>query len=49
MLVDFCKRRKGMITNTWFEHNLRRRYTWKAPGDIRRLQIDYLRETEIPQ
>ena len=31
-----------MIANTWFEQELRRRYTWKSPGDIRRYQIDYI-------
>ena len=42
MLVDFCKRRNLTIANTCFEHHLRRRYTWKAPGDTRRLQINYI-------
>ena len=41
MLIEFCER-VLMRTNTCFEHNLRRRYTWKAPGDIRHLQIDYI-------
>ena len=31
-----------MITNTWFEQEKRRRYTWKSPGDLRRYQIDYI-------
>ncbi|XP_030851750.1 uncharacterized protein LOC105444456 [Strongylocentrotus purpuratus] len=38
-----CKRRKLVITNTLFEQHPRRRYTWKAPGDIARYQIDYIR------
>ncbi|XP_047478507.1 craniofacial development protein 2-like [Penaeus chinensis] len=38
MLVDFCVRNKLSITNTLFKNNNRRRYTWKAQGDIRRLQ-----------
>ncbi|XP_047502947.1 craniofacial development protein 2-like [Penaeus chinensis] len=42
MLVDFCVRNKLSITNTLFKNNDRRRYTWKAPGDIRRLQLDYI-------
>ena len=42
MLVDFCTQNNLCIINTWYEHNLRKRYTWKAPGDIRRQQIDYI-------
>jgi len=41
-LVDFCKRMGMMVTNTWFEHENRRRYTWKRPGDTGRFQIDYI-------
>ena len=41
-LVEFCKRNKLMITNTWFEQEKRRRYTWKKPGDTGRFQIDYI-------
>jgi endonuclease/exonuclease/phosphatase family metal-dependent hydrolase len=42
MLKEFC-RRKGLIaTNTWFKQEKRRRYTWKAPGDRQRCQIDYI-------
>src|ERR1051325_5203657 len=40
-VVEFCKRNKLMITNTWFEQEKRRRYTWKKPGDTGRYQIDY--------
>ncbi|KAI5711321.1 hypothetical protein M8J75_016072 [Diaphorina citri] len=42
MLVEFCTRNRLVITNTCFDHHKRRRYTWKAPGDIRRAQIDYI-------
>ena len=42
MLVEFCERRNLIIANACFEHNLRRRYTWKSPGDTRHLQTDYL-------
>ena len=31
-----------MITNTLFEQHPRRRYTWKAPVNIARYQIDYI-------
>lgn len=42
MLLEFCRRRNMMITNTWFDHNNRRRYTWKKPGDTGRYQLDYI-------
>ena len=41
-LVEFCKRNRMVITNTWFEQEKRRRYTWKKPGDNGRYQIDYI-------
>ena len=41
-LVEFCRRKKLMITNTWFQNHKRRRYTWKMPGDLGRFQIDYI-------
>src|ERR1044072_5406888 len=41
-VVEFCKRNKLMITNTWFEQEKRRRYTWQKPGDTGRYQIDYI-------
>ena len=31
-----------MVTNTWFEQENRRRYTWKQPGDTNRYQLDYI-------
>jgi len=40
--LDFCKRTRMIVTNTWFEHEKRRRYTWKRPGDTGRFQIDYI-------
>ena len=40
--MEFCKGNKLMITNTWFEQEKRRRYTWKKPGDTGRYQIDYI-------
>lgn len=42
ILLEFCVRNNLLIMNTRFEHHKRRRYTWKAPGDIRRAQIDYI-------
>src|SRR6476469_9680538 len=41
-LIEFCKSQNLVITNTWFEQEKRRRYTWKSPGDLRRYQIDYI-------
>src|SRR6476661_130 len=41
-LIEFCKSQNLVITNTWFEQEKRRRYTWKGPGDLRRYQIDYI-------
>ena len=41
-LVDFCQQRKMVIANTCFEHEKRRRYTWKKPGDTGRFQLDYI-------
>ncbi len=41
-LVEFCRRRDLMIANTWFKQDKRRRYTWKAPGDGSRYQLDYI-------
>src|SRR6476619_503267 len=41
-LVEFYKSQNLVITNTWFEQEKRRRYTWKSPGDLRRYQIDYI-------
>ena len=41
-LVEFCRRKELVITNTWFQNHKRRRYTWKMPGDIGRYQIDYI-------
>jgi exonuclease III len=41
-LVEFCEQHKLVATNTWFKQEKRRRYTWKAPGDIARYQLDYI-------
>ena len=41
-LIDFCKERDLVVTNTWFKNNKRRIYTWKAPGDRYRKQIDFI-------
>ena len=41
-LIEFCKSQNLVITNTWFEQEKRRRYTWKSPGDLKRYQIYYI-------
>ena len=41
-LVEFCKRNKMVVTNTWFEQHKRRRYTWRHPGGTNKSQIDYV-------
>ena len=42
MLNDFCERNGLIVTNTWFKKPKRRMYTWKAPGDWGRYQLDYI-------
>ena len=42
MLIDFCERNGLIVTNTWFKKRKRRLYTWKAPGDWSRHQLDYI-------
>lgn len=41
-LIEFCTKYKLSTTNTHFQHHKRRRYTWKAPGDTRLLQVYYI-------
>ena len=41
-LIEFCKQQKLVVTNTCFNQEKRRRYTWKAPGDMERYQLDYI-------
>jgi len=42
MLINFCERNGLNIPNTWFRKPKRRLYTWKAPGDWSRYQLDYI-------
>ena len=42
MLATFCKANSLSITNTYFKHHQRRKYTWISPGDRCRNQIDYI-------
>ena len=41
-LIQFCGEKGLMICNTWFQDHVRKRYTWKSPGDITRNQINYV-------
>ena len=41
-LMNFCEKHNVCITNTFFQHPIRRLYTWKSPGDVKRNQIDYI-------
>lgn len=41
-LIEFCKEKKLIITNTCFKNHKRRRYTWTRPTDGTRYQIDYI-------
>ena len=41
-LIQFCKEKKLVIANTWFQQPARKLYTRKSPGDISRNQIDYI-------
>ena len=33
-LIQYCQEKKLIIANTWFQHPVRKLYTWKGPGDI---------------
>ena len=46
-LIEFCKQLKMVVTNTCFKQEKRRRYTWKAPGDTERYQLDYIMVAKI--
>ena len=40
--VQWCEQNDQIITNTWFEHNPRRLWTWRSPDDNTKNQIDYI-------
>jgi len=42
MLIYFCETNGLIVTNTWFRKPKRRTYTWKAPGNSIRHQLDYM-------
>ncbi|KAI5741951.1 hypothetical protein M8J77_001464 [Diaphorina citri] len=41
-LIDFCKEKDFIITNTLFKQPVKRRYTWTKPGGTEHFQIDYI-------
>jgi len=41
-LIEFCQWKKFIVSNTWFEQEKRRRYTYKNPGDRARYQNDFI-------
>ena len=41
-LIEFCQENSLVITNTLFQQQKKRRYTWKSPDDQHRNQIDYI-------
>lgn len=41
-LLQFCMGNEYVALNTFFQHHVRRLYTWKSPGDRCRNQIDYV-------
>lgn len=42
MLIEFCAEHGLYVSNTHFQHHIRRLYTWKSPDGHTRNQIDYL-------
>ncbi|GFN94713.1 craniofacial development protein 2-like [Plakobranchus ocellatus] len=41
-LIECCQINDFTITNTWYQNQLRRQWTWKSPGDGSRNKIDYI-------
>ena len=41
-LIEWAQINQFLVGNIWFEQPLRRRWTWKSPGDGSRNQIDYI-------
>ena len=45
--MQFCQENKLLIANTWFQHPVRKLYTWKSAGDGSRNQKDYIMFIDI--
>ena len=41
-LIEFAKKKKLCIANTWFKQHKRRLFTWKSPDGTTKNQIDYI-------
>ena len=41
-LIQFCQEENLVVTNTFYQHHIRRLYTWMSPGDQHRNHIDYI-------
>ena len=41
-LIQFCHENMLIIANTWFQQPVRKLYTWESPGDISKIQMDYV-------
>ena len=41
-LVEFCREKKLVVTNTMYKNHKRRRYTWISPIDKTHYQIDHI-------
>ena len=39
--LEFCKKEKFSILNTWFQHPLKHRFTWHSPDQVTKKVIDY--------
>lgn len=44
-LVELCAKHDRIITNIYFDHHPRRRYTWQMPEDEERYQRDFIMVT----
>ena len=40
--VEWCTSYNQVITNTWYKHHRRRRWTWRSPNGVVKNQIDYI-------
>ena len=38
-LIQFCEESKLTICNTWFQHHVKKRYTWNNPRDILEIKL----------
>ncbi|XP_069979394.1 craniofacial development protein 2-like [Penaeus vannamei] len=41
-IVEFCRRNKLLVANTWFQQKEKTRHTWTSPDGQTKNQIDYI-------